>query len=283
VAFGQRVDEARGCSSMEPARRADAGVVRLMVFNAQHAAPGRARRQAAWIAAQDDADLVVVTEVGAGPGGQAVTGALGEHGYSPVLACDPAAPDYRTVLASRGPALTPVPSGIGVLAHRGPAAAVTVGGHTVGLLGLYVPSRGPKQHRNENKRAFQDAVAAALPGFLARFGGLVIVAGDLNVVEPGHRPHLPVFGAWEYAFYQSFGDAGMTDAYRARHPDAWEHSWFGRGGNGYRIDHIFVTLQHAAQVHCCGYLQAPRELGLTDHAAMTLTLTPAPAPTDAAR
>jgi exodeoxyribonuclease-3 len=75
----------------------------------------------------------------------------------------------------------------------------------------------------------------------------------------------------------------MTDAYRARHPDAWEHSWFGRGGNGYRIDHIFVTRQHAAQVRCCGYLQAPRELGLTDHAAMTLTLTPAPAPTDAAR
>jgi hypothetical protein len=48
----------------------------------------------------------------------------------------------------------------------------------------------------------------------------------------------------------------MTDAYRARHPDAWEHSWFGRGGNGYRIDHIFVTRQHVAQVRCCGYLQA---------------------------
>lgn len=268
---------------MEPARRADSGVVRLMVFNAQHAAPGRAWRQAAWIAAQDDADLVVVTEVGAGPGGQALIEALGGHGYFLVLACEPAAPDYRTVLASRGPALTPVPSGISVLAHRGLAAAVTVGGYTVGLLGLYVPSRGPKQRRNENKRAFQDAVVAALPGFLARFGGPVIVAGDLNVVEPGHRPHLPVFGAWEYAFYQSFLDAGMTDAYRARHPDAWEHSWFGRGGNGYRIDHIFVTRQHVAQVRCCSYVQAPRELGLTDHAAMTLTLAPAPATTDAAR
>jgi exodeoxyribonuclease III len=59
---------------------------------------------------------------------------------------------------------------------------------------------------------------------------------------------------------------------RARHPDGLDHSWFGRSGNGYRIDHIFVTGQHAAQVRGCGYLQAPRQQGLTDHAAMTLTL-----------
>lgn len=260
----------------EPARNAANGAVRLMLFNAQHAAPGRARRQAAWIGAQKNADLVVITEVGAGPGGQALIEALGEHGYSCVLASEPAAPDYRAVLGSRGPALTPLPSGIGVLAHRGPAAAVTANGHTIGLLGLYVPSRGPKQRRNESKRAFQDAVATALPGFLAQFAGPVIVAGDLNVVEPGHQPHLPVFGAWEYDFYRSFGDAGMTDAYRASHPDTWEHSWFGRSGNGYRIDHIFITRQHAAQVRGCSYHQAPRQLGLTDHAAMTLTLAPVP-------
>jgi exonuclease III len=265
----------------EPARQDAVGAVGLMLFNAQHASPDRARRQAAWIAAQDNADLVIATEVGAGPGGQALIEALGEHGYSSVLASEPAAPDYRTALASRGPELTPVPSGIGVLAHRGPAAAVTVGGHAVGLLGLYVPSRGPQQRRNQNKRAFQNAVTTALPGFLARFGGPVIVAGDLNVVEPGHRPHLPVFGAWEYAFYQSFLDAGLTDAYRTRHTDALDHSWFGRSGTGYRIDHIFVTRQHAAQIHSCGYLQVPRHQGLTDHAAMTLTLTLAPAPADA--
>ena len=267
----------------EPAPNAANGAVRLMLFNAQHAAPGRARRQAAWIAVQENADLVVVTEVGAGPGGQALIEALGEHGYSHVLASEPAAPDYRAVLGSRGPALTPIPTGIGVLAHRGPAAAVTVGGQTVGLLGLYVPSRGAKQRRNQSKRAFQDAVATALPGFLARFSGPVIVAGDLNVVEPGHQPHLPVFGSWEYAVYRFFGDAGMTDAYRAGPPGTWEHSWFGRSGTGYRIDHIFITRQHAGQVHACGYLQAPRQLGLTDHAAMTLTLAPALATADAAR
>jgi exodeoxyribonuclease-3 len=256
----------------EPAHRPATGTVRLLVFNAQHASPGRARRQAEWIASQETADLVILTEVGAGPGGDALIGALSERGYPSVLAPEPAAPDYRTVLASRGPDLTPVPSGIDVLPHRGAAAAVSLAGHAIGLLGLYVPSRGPQQRRNQNKRAFQQAVTRALPGFVTQFGGPVIIAGDLNIVEPGHTPHHPVFGGWEYDFYRSFSDAGMTDAFRAVHPQATEHSWFGRSGQGYRFDHVFVTKRHSAQVRSCGYLHAPRTRGLTDHAAMALSL-----------
>src|ERR1017187_4864954 len=172
-----------------PAHQPTANMLRLLVFNAQHASPSRARRQAEWIASQETADLVILTEVGAGPGGHALVGALSEHGYPYVLAPEPALPDYRTVLASRGVDLSPVPSGIDVFPHRGVAAAVSLAGHTIGLLGLYVPSRGPQQRRNQNKRAFQQAVTRALPGFAAQFGGPVIIAGDLNIIEPGHTPH----------------------------------------------------------------------------------------------
>ena len=253
----------------EPALQAATGTIRLLVFNTQHASPSRARRQAAWIASQEIADLVILTEVGPGPGGQALIEALGEHGYPSVLAPEPVTPDYRCVLASRGPDLTPVPSGIDVLAHRGPAVAAGLAGQRIGLLGLYVPSRRPKQRRNESKRAFQCAVTKTLPGFVARFGGPVIVAGDLNVVEPGHVPHLPVLVDWECSFYRSFLDAGLSDAYRTIHPDGSDHSWFGRSGNGYRIDHVFITTQHQAHVSGCGYLHTPRQQGLTDD-AMTL-------------
>jgi exodeoxyribonuclease-3 len=120
--------------------------------------------------------------------------------------------------------------------------------------------------RNEDKRAFQRAVTAALPGFLTQFGGPVIVTGDLNVVEPGHIPHHAVFGDWEYGFYRSFAAAGLTDAYRVLHPDTPGHSWFGRSGHGYRFDHAFVTTPHAGLIRSRRYLQAPRELSITDHA-----------------
>jgi len=48
------------------------------------------------------------------------------------------------------------------------------------VVGLYVPSRGPKEQRNVAKRTFQDAVAAALPDVRRRMGvgGPVVLTGD---------------------------------------------------------------------------------------------------------
>ncbi|MDT0307293.1 endonuclease/exonuclease/phosphatase family protein [Streptomyces sp. DSM 44917] len=243
---------------------------RLMVFNVQHAAPERARRQAAWLAGQEMADLLILTEVGTSPGADALITALGDHGYASVLAPQPADRDYRTVLASRSAELEPLPSGITVLPHRAPCATVRIGDTPFTLLGLYVPSRGPKDRRNENKRAFQQAVTAALPALAARSDGPLIAAGDLNVLEPGHTPHYSVFGPWEYDFYRSFTTAGLTDAFRHLHPDTTEHSWHGRSGNGYRFDHAFLTTPHRTQLLACHYLHQPRQLGLTDHSALLL-------------
>ncbi|HEX6074680.1 MAG TPA: endonuclease/exonuclease/phosphatase family protein [Micromonosporaceae bacterium] len=255
-----------------PRHQAASDTVRLVVFNAQHAAPERACRQVAWLARQECADLVVVTEVGPGPGGDALVTALADHGYASVVDPAPATRDYRTVLASRSAALQPVDSGVTVLPHRAPCAALRLGGHHVVLLGLYVPSRGPKQRRNEDKRAFQAAVSAALSGLIARCEGPLIVAGDLNVVEPGHTPHHRVFGQWEYDFYRSFPAAGLTDAYRHLLPETVEQSWYGRAGNGYRFDHVFLTAAHRARLLACGYLHEPREQGLTDHSAMVIQI-----------
>jgi exonuclease III len=264
----------RAAAPLFPERPPAAGAgFRLLMLNAQHSSAERARRQADWIAAQESAGIVVITEVSPGPGGDALANSLTGHGYHSIVAPPCGTREYRVILASRDATLETAPSGVGFLPHRAPAA-VTAGAQQVALLGLYVPSRGPRERRNEDKRAFQAAVAQALPGFLAGFDGPVIVAGDLNVVEPGHQPRYPVFGGWEYDFYRAFAAAGMTDAYRARHPDGAGHSWYGRGGNGYRFDHAFITSTHARLVRDCGYLHEPRQLGLSDHAAMTMALGP---------
>ncbi|MFI1727559.1 endonuclease/exonuclease/phosphatase family protein [Streptomyces sp. NPDC020489] len=247
--------------------------VRLLLFNAQHASPERSRRQATWIAAQKAADIVVLTEVSSTHGGDALTTALAEHGYATIIAPKPPTPDYRTVLAFRTANAQPVHSPVTVTPHRAPAARVTVGGHDIGILGLYVPSRGPKDQRNVAKRAFQDAVTEALPELHAAFPAMpLIVAGDLNVIERGHQPPHKVFGAWEYAFYDSFHTAGLTDAFRHLHPDQVAHSWYGHSGNGYRFDHLFVSTPHAIRVLACEYHHQARETQLTDHAVMTLRL-----------
>ncbi|MEU3355135.1 endonuclease/exonuclease/phosphatase family protein [Streptomyces sp. NPDC037389] len=247
-----------------------AGSLRILTWNVQSASPVRSRAQVAWLASQEHADTVVLTEVGAGPGGTALVQALSGAGYRGLIS--PASRgDYRTVLATRLPHLTSLPSPVVFLPHRAPAARLTIGAHTVTLVGLYVPSRGPRERRNEDKRAFQASVAATLRQLAEETGRhLVFVAGDLNVVEPGHRPHHAVFGAWEYDFYRAFAAAGFTDAYRHLNPDVVEHSWFGRTGNGYRFDHTFITSRHRHLLTACSYLHDPRQEGLSDHAAMTV-------------
>lgn len=81
-----------------------------------------------------------------------------------------------------------------------------------------------------------------------------------------------MFGNWEYDFHDSYQAAGLTDAFRHLHPDEVAHSWFGRSGNGFRFDHLFVSTPHAEHVLACNYHQEAREAGLTDHAVMTLRL-----------
>lgn len=245
-------------------------LLRVLTFNVQHAAPDRARQQAAWIGRQPDADLVILTEVGFGPGGDALLTALAQHGYPHIYAPQPAAPGYRAAIASRHVPLEPSPTHVDFLPHRAPTVDLSINGKRLRIVGLYVPSRGPKERRNQDKRDFQISVTEALPRLTKGFEGPVVVTGDLNVVEPGHVPHYPVFGRWEYDFYRSFAEAGLTDAYRFLHPTTPGHSWFGRSGNGYRFDHTFLTADRLT-LSACDYIHTPRVNRLTDHAALYLS------------
>ena len=255
-------------------RSASSAELRLVTWNVQHAGPERARRQARWLATLEEADVVVLTEVGHAGGGGALMAALRSHGYTLVVPPG-VVRDYLVVIAARTPGIEAAGRRLGVRPHRCVGVRLPIGEASVGLVGLYVPSRGPRGRRNIDKAAFQDAVSAYLPCLATDFpGALIVVAGDLNVVEPGHRPHHRVFGDWEYRFYGDFLRlAGLVDAFREVEPEAAEHSWIGRSGDGYRFDHIFVAGAHRERLRACRYLHEPRLQGLSDHSAMIATLT----------
>lgn len=247
----------------------------VLTWNVQHASLTRAQHQAAWLAAEPTADIVLLTEVSRGAGGRALARDLSDRGYHVLLPKSDDA-DYRVVLASRVGPLRPFDLGVSGWSHRCPAAVIDVGATcTLGLVGLYVPSRGPQAARNTAKRAFQSAVVDALPRMGPVFGDLtggIVIAGDLNVVEPGHIPHHAVFGTWEYDFYRAFAAAGFFDAYRTVALDSVDHSWMGaRSGQGYRFDHIFTN--RPERLLDCRYLHFPRQNALSDHSAMVATLT----------
>jgi exodeoxyribonuclease-3 len=249
--------------------------LRVLTWNVQHASPLRSSQQAAWIAAQP-ADVVVLTEVSTTGGGQALVRSLREQGFS--VYCMSVPGDYGVVVASRTGTQEPYPQvGPSHLPHRFAAIRLNLGARAAGIVGLYVPSRGSPERRNVDKRAFQEAVTRLLPKLTKALivNGPIVIAGDLNVVEPGHQPHHAVFGKWEYEFYDAFGESGYGDAFRHLHPRQADHSWFGRrSGRGYRFDHIFCSRLDA--VRDCRYLHEPRLGGLSDHSAMIATVAVSP-------
>ena len=106
-----------------------------------------------------------------------------------------------------------------------------------------------------------------------------IVLGDLNVLEPCHRPRYPFFAPFEYDFYRALAEAHrLTDVFRHLHPDAAEHSWVGRAGDGYRYDHAFCSQSLSGYITSCDYLHQPREDRLSDHSALTMRLAIIPPP-----
>jgi len=132
-----------------------------------------------------------------------------------------------------------------------------------------VPSRDGTTVKVERKQRFISAVTHALA---ARGSRRAVLVGDLNILEPAHRPRRHEFLDWEYAFYDGLRAAGWEDAYRLVHPERMEYSWFGPDDDGYRFDHVFVTQELAENMEACGYLHETRELGLTDHSAMSILL-----------
>jgi hypothetical protein len=85
--------------------------------------------------------------------------------------------------------------------------------------------------------------------------------------------HYRFFQPFEYDCYQQLtGHLGLIDAFRHLHPDRVEHSWIGRTGDGYRYDHALAGTALASRIDACAYLHQPRELHLSDHAALSLCL-----------
>lgn len=272
MSSGHQEQEGLFAVAVRPAARDFVGVI---TWNVQHAAADRARRQVAWLAAQDHADIVVLTEVPGSGTADVLVEALHARGYEVCLA-DGDGADYRVIAGSRTGRLT-VAAGLPdtCLSHRLAAVRVDRPGHVpLSVVGLYVPSRGPQSKRNVAKRQFQDSVAGLLPRLPNYLGpdAPIVIGGDLNVVEPGHIPHHAVFGDWEYDFYRAFSEAGFVDCFRHLNSHALDHSWFGRSGAGYRFDHLFITSEHAGLVAGCAYLHEARTGGLSDHAAMSVLL-----------
>jgi exonuclease III len=138
------------------------------------------------------------------------------------------------------------------------------------VVGVYAPTNGMTAESSLRRRGFQGQF---LDYLAAISWPAMCVAGDLNVVEPGHRPPLEGFEDHDYAFYTQLTQSGLDDAYRYLNPDGTDHSWASDRFGGQRLDHALIS-PATGTIRECRYDHAPRTRRLTDHAALLITVGP---------
>lgn len=243
----------------------------LLTLNVQAAALVRAERIFDWLAQRDD-HAVVLTETSNGPGTAHLLDCFRDAGM---------VVDHRRSLdGDRGCALVSRisarvrPDLIEGISLPGRAVAVTLDTEpAVTLLGLYVPSSDRAPAKVAKKKAFLTSALDAIAAIGGDERRQLVVTGDFNVISRHHEPRYPAFQPFEYAFLDQLADLGLADVHEHLHPGVQVHSWYGRGGNGYRFDYFHTGADLTTAATSCVHLPQVRTSGLSDHDAVALTLT----------
>lgn len=227
--------------------------MRITCLNLQH---GGARRVSGLLRylLDSDSDVLVLSEFRWNATGQLIVAELGRQGYAathPVLA-----PSKNTVLiASRHG----IDSAGPMLEDDGQHAwfAATA---DLGIVAVYLPN-------GKQKLPYWDGLIAA-----ASENRADLFIGDFNTGDnlldrvPGT---VAFIGADRF---HAMSSAGAVDVWRTRNPDVTEYSWWSHTGNGFRIDHAFMTTAAAGQVVDVSYDRTPKTSGISDHATLTVEL-----------
>ncbi|WP_406279169.1 hypothetical protein OH799_11510 [Nocardia sp. NBC_00881] len=256
----------------------DAAADQLQVCALNVYSPRRGRGQllADWLLATT-ADVLVLTEMQVSDGCHELLACLRAEGFTTTTSGPPAGGDkYFAALATRGYTVSPL-----VAASLGPRVAAVDAATAAGpvrLVAIYAPSNGMTAESGNRRRCFQQQ---ALTYLRQIWCPAMLVAGDLNVVEPDHDPRLPAYADHDYGFYTGLLELGLRDAYRHHHPTGIDHSWLSARFGNQRIDHT-LTGPGIGDIVSCGYDRTTIDAELSDHAAMVTTIRLPTAPYSAA-
>lgn len=129
------------------------------------------------------------------------------------------------------------------------------------------------------KMAFMDALHVHMKALLQQ-EEIMVIGGDYNVAPEEIDVYDPLkingsicFHPLERAKYRTYLNSGLIDAYRMRHPDSQQFSWWDyRAGafeknHGLRIDHLLLSPQASDLLESCDVVHRLRALEKpSDHA-----------------
>jgi exonuclease III len=202
------------------------------------------------------ADILVLSEYRGGPSATRLLATLDTLGYRYATTFAPPPGRTGVLIAARCPFREHGPVDGLVEPHRLVSAAFG----SFRLVGVYMPNLLAKV-------PYWEALIAAL---LGERGEAVLAIGDFNTC----RPYLDEAGAIDRTahYMDRIAEIGFCDLWRNRNPELREYSWFSTRGNGFRIDHAFLSDALAAQAGPIRYSHDERLAGLSDHSPLILDL-----------
>jgi exodeoxyribonuclease-3 len=231
-------------------------LLRLLAWNIRQ---GGGTRLPAIIAAlaRHEADILVISEYRGGDSAYRLREALAAAGYPHQSGLLPPPGRNGVLIAARRRF-----RGQGAVSNAVPEPYRMVRVEMAGLLlcGIYMPNL-------LQKVPYWEALIALLAAESVR---AALAIGDFNtcrafVDEPG------AIDATAH-FLDKVEAAGFCDLWRRRYPDGREFSWYSTRGNGFRIDHAFLSADLTARAAAVRYSHEERLAGLSDHSPLILDL-----------
>ncbi len=230
--------------------------MRLLAWNIRQGGGSRLARITSALE-HHEADILVLSEFRGGQSAARLLAALDALGYRYATTLMPPPGRTGVLIAARCPFREHGMVGIGV---PEPYRMVSVAFASFRLVGVYMPNLLAKI-------PYWEALIAAL---LGDCGGAALAVGDFNTC----RPYLDEAGAIDRTahYLDRIAEIGFCDLWRRRNPALREYSWFSTRGNGFRIDHAFLSDAMAARTGTIRYSHEERLAGLSDHSPLILEL-----------
>jgi exonuclease III len=230
--------------------------VRLLAWNIRQGGGSRLPAIAAALA-RHEADVLVLSEYRGGDAALRLCEALERLGYTHVTAVRPPPGKCGVLVAARRRFRA---HAVLDAALPEPYRLVHVEIGRLSLCAVYMPNLLVKI-------PYWEAVMA---GLAARIDGHALAIGDFNTC----RAYVDEPGAIDRCAYfmDRLAELGFCDLWRQRYPDGREFSWYSHRGNGFRIDHAFLSPALAKRAGAIRYSHDERLAGLSDHSVLLLDL-----------
>jgi exodeoxyribonuclease III len=230
--------------------------MRLLAWNIRQGGGNRLPLIVAALA-RHDPDVLVLSEYRGGDAALRLREALERLGYPHATALRPPPGKSGVLVAARRRFRPHAPLSDGL---PEPYRLVCVEFAGLALCGVYMPNLLAKV-------PYWETLIAALA---ARSGDKILAIGDFNTC----RAYVDEPGAIDRTAYflDRIADIGFCDLWRQRYPDGREYSWYSHRGNGFRIDHAFLSPALARRAGPIHYSHEERLSGLSDHSPLILDL-----------